>query len=761
MTRRTHAADVQGWAPDTDSGADADFVDIKFDTPFGSVLPSSGSDVSTASAGPAAQAMLAMTRRSTFDMQHHQYRRSQYPYVNQPMHLPSPPTTRNSSPDTPYNALQSRASAATTSAVALSEMLAARNGSSIAPSPTPPMRMPTPADSSAASSAAPPAKRHKTSTERKKERKLAENANYVPRPKNSFILFRTDFVAKHKARLDSEGRSAAGTSSISASGSASGGEDDETPCSLSKQASVEWNKMSDKEKEPWQKRAEFEKQEHARKHPNYRYRPVRNPQPSPQPQSQPFPSSGAFGIPHLEAHREDIISSYAQQGYRGGELTNAMFLHDQHSTHFPQKTHVDDRFPPLPRHTFPPHSLEACTQPANYPPMQGHVSTAPPQYFSIPQLARSNSAPLLHHVPPGAFSASSNPGLELGRICAALGNNSCPSSPDGPDDEEQEERSPLSSVSSLPTSPPLSPEEVGGAAGAYFAAPALTQDQAGLTIHPRPSFEITHTVSDQLKRLVPDSRSQLPFHFEQVGSPDPSVRGMRLPSYSPYSPLGRTQTPMSSPSALRPFYDASTPAQLFSHTPSLRMQPLEAVAAIVANQSEASSSYTSSSLPVPRVADSSLATALIDTTEMSGPSSVAGRSSTTEDAGSEASTVRNGAASGCGDSSPITDGQLQALSGLPSPSTASSSSDAATTRSLEAYSLAIGHAFAGSNEGEVDSLSSSLDEYDFDFGLGSGGLGLSLDDYFTLDCLSDSAAPEYILGQDWPDNVADMEDVRF
>ncbi|KAH8114071.1 hypothetical protein DFH11DRAFT_247308 [Phellopilus nigrolimitatus] len=84
-------------------------------------------------------------------------------------------------------------------------------------------------------------------------RKLAENASYIPRPKNSFILFRTDFVAR---------RSGADAVNGGRGGSTGGdGEEseEEAGSSLSKQASAVWNKMSAVEKQPWVERAEHEK----------------------------------------------------------------------------------------------------------------------------------------------------------------------------------------------------------------------------------------------------------------------------------------------------------------------------------------------------------------------------------------------------------------------------------------------------------------------------------------------------------------------
>ncbi|KAL5520363.1 hypothetical protein ACEPAG_9587 [Sanghuangporus baumii] len=108
--------------------------------------------------------------------------------------------------------------------------------------------------------------RPRSSTERKIARKLAENANYVPRPRNSFILFRTEFVAQ---------RTNGGTQSSSGSKS-DADDDDDTTQSLSKQASAVWNKMTDEEKKPFVERAKLEKAAHGAKYPHYRYKPVRH-----------------------------------------------------------------------------------------------------------------------------------------------------------------------------------------------------------------------------------------------------------------------------------------------------------------------------------------------------------------------------------------------------------------------------------------------------------------------------------------------------
>jgi hypothetical protein len=73
----------------------------------------------------------------------------------------------------------------------------------------------------------------------------------IPRPPNSFIIFRSEFT---KLRKSQQGVSTAG---------------------LSRQAGDAWNLLSPEAKLPYRRRAELEKQKHARIYPNYQYRPRR------------------------------------------------------------------------------------------------------------------------------------------------------------------------------------------------------------------------------------------------------------------------------------------------------------------------------------------------------------------------------------------------------------------------------------------------------------------------------------------------------
>ena len=141
--------------------------------------------------------------------------------------------------------------------------------------------MSSPTSSRSPAAAGRTTQRARTSTERKIARKLAENAAYVPRPRNSFIIFRTDFVAYRMA--GDSGRPAnmepsvyQALSELTSSKAPRGRSKEEEEGTLSKQASAVWNNMSESQRRPWAERAEKEKALHAERHPDYRYKPARH-----------------------------------------------------------------------------------------------------------------------------------------------------------------------------------------------------------------------------------------------------------------------------------------------------------------------------------------------------------------------------------------------------------------------------------------------------------------------------------------------------
>ncbi|KAF9484972.1 hypothetical protein BDN70DRAFT_917358 [Pholiota conissans] len=83
---------------------------------------------------------------------------------------------------------------------------------------------------------------------------------WVARPRNEFILFRCDYVRKH-SREGKRVRRAPGT---------------EAEKTLSKQAAEAWHHLPPEERLYWKERANGERNEHARRYPDYRYRPKKS-----------------------------------------------------------------------------------------------------------------------------------------------------------------------------------------------------------------------------------------------------------------------------------------------------------------------------------------------------------------------------------------------------------------------------------------------------------------------------------------------------
>ncbi|KAF9453681.1 hypothetical protein P691DRAFT_651203, partial [Macrolepiota fuliginosa MF-IS2] len=79
----------------------------------------------------------------------------------------------------------------------------------------------------------------------------------VARPRNAFIIFRCEYSQTH-SRQGRRIRRPPGTS---------------TEPTLSKRAAIAWSQMTKEEKGPYKLRAEEERNEHARRYPDYRFRP--------------------------------------------------------------------------------------------------------------------------------------------------------------------------------------------------------------------------------------------------------------------------------------------------------------------------------------------------------------------------------------------------------------------------------------------------------------------------------------------------------
>lgn len=95
------------------------------------------------------------------------------------------------------------------------------------------------------------------SSERRAIRNRERDPSWVPRPANAFIIFRSEYSREHAQSHKTDG----------------------TPPppekTLSKRAAEAWSKLTEDEKAPYKVRADEERIEHAKRFPDYRYRPRR------------------------------------------------------------------------------------------------------------------------------------------------------------------------------------------------------------------------------------------------------------------------------------------------------------------------------------------------------------------------------------------------------------------------------------------------------------------------------------------------------
>ncbi|KAL0578650.1 hypothetical protein V5O48_003350 [Marasmius crinis-equi] len=133
--------------------------------------------------------------------------------------------------------------------------------------------------------------------------------DWVPRPQNSFFIFRGEFIKKHQ-----RGGSEAGTASP-----------DTADKSLSRRAGDAWKRLSPEEKAEYGRRADAEKVRHAREHPDYRYRPTRtgkrkNRRPDTQPHKKMkmIPSTASSNSRLLPARHKALRAHTASPGHIEG-----------------------------------------------------------------------------------------------------------------------------------------------------------------------------------------------------------------------------------------------------------------------------------------------------------------------------------------------------------------------------------------------------------------------------------------------------------
>lgn len=96
-----------------------------------------------------------------------------------------------------------------------------------------------------------------SSSERRAIRNRMRNPNWIPRPRNAFIIFRCEFARLHARYAPGEPNQLI------------------TDKTLSKRAGDAWKLLPAAQKVVYKKRAEEEREEHARQYPTYRFNPAR------------------------------------------------------------------------------------------------------------------------------------------------------------------------------------------------------------------------------------------------------------------------------------------------------------------------------------------------------------------------------------------------------------------------------------------------------------------------------------------------------
>ncbi|KAJ7748478.1 hypothetical protein DFH07DRAFT_747308 [Mycena maculata] len=133
-----------------------------------------------------------------------------------------------------------------------------------------------------------------TKPKKKRPTRRARPANYVPRPRNSFMIFRSEFCAKRRlsTRVEDDHRI------------------------ISRIAAILWHDLPEVEKQEFHVKAELEKLEHRRLHPDYRFTPTVRAQ---KPVKRKVQRNGAED---LERCRE--VAELLKAGKQGDELEEAV-----------------------------------------------------------------------------------------------------------------------------------------------------------------------------------------------------------------------------------------------------------------------------------------------------------------------------------------------------------------------------------------------------------------------------------------------------
>jgi hypothetical protein len=183
---------------------------------------------------------------------------------------------------------------------------------------------------------------------------------HIPRPRNAFIIFRCDFVEQKNIPTDVE----------------------TDHRNISRIAGKIWRAMSDESKKPWVDMAQQEREEHAKRHPHYRYTPGSN-------SISKRNTVPARGIEDA-SDAGSIATTPHSQHTRGGAIPthNSPVMPTSDAVVLPRRSSSC----PLPSSTpvlsLPPDSAGVLT--FSYP---THLGCVDPALLTAPQLSRSLDTP--------------------------------------------------------------------------------------------------------------------------------------------------------------------------------------------------------------------------------------------------------------------------------------------------------------------------------------------------------------------------------
>ncbi|KAF8633354.1 hypothetical protein AX17_004526 [Amanita inopinata Kibby_2008] len=120
------------------------------------------------------------------------------------------------------------------------------------------------------------------------------NPTWVARPRNAFIIFRCEYARRHSRMGKRVKRTGAPADK-----------------SLSKRAAEAWHQLSNGERDHFKTLAEQERIEHARMHPDYRFRPMKRLLPK---KCSPRPRAVSMSNAHQRCETSDIVKKEAEVG---------------------------------------------------------------------------------------------------------------------------------------------------------------------------------------------------------------------------------------------------------------------------------------------------------------------------------------------------------------------------------------------------------------------------------------------------------------